>query len=81
MLSDEDKARIKEEEQIRMDVRKDGIRSYCCHKGHYCDRHCWIRALGVIAVVVLVIGLFCHHGHYYHNDQAPQNQASQTIGK
>ena len=72
MLSDEEKARIREEEEIRMEARKHAI-----HSGRCCRWH-WAKALGFAAVLVLIIGLFHHHGYSYCYQPVPQNPAGQA---
>lgn len=50
----------------------------CCrHKCCYCGKHCWLKALGAIAILALIIGLCCHHGHShydYHHSKSKTNQ-------
>jgi hypothetical protein len=74
MLSDDEKARITEEETLRMEARKNAI-DCCFHSNRFCRKHCWLKALGAVVVITLIIGLCCHHGHHYHNTkQIEQSQ-------
>jgi hypothetical protein len=81
MLSDEDKARIKEEEEVKMEVRASIIKDNCCHGCRYCGRHRWLPGLGLLLILAIVIAAFCHHGHSYHYIHATQNEANQTTSK
>ena len=72
MLSDEEKVKIREEEEIRMEVRKNAVHSGRCGRWH------WAKILGVTAVLVLLIGLFHHHGYSYCYQPVQQNPAGQS---
>lgn len=81
MLSDEDKARIKEEEEVKLEVRANVIKNDCCHGRHYCGRYCWLAGLGLLFILAIIIAAFCHHGHSYHYTHTPQNETNQTTAK
>ncbi len=42
-----------------------------CRQYHCCN-HGWLKVLATIAVIGLIIGMCCHHGHshheHYHNE-------------
>jgi hypothetical protein len=62
-LSQEDKDRIREEEKLRMDTRREYLNQSCCHGGgcHRCGRGIF-KVLGLIAAIALVGHFWCH-GH------------------
>jgi len=72
MLNDEEKVKIREEEEIRMDVRKNAVYSGRCHRWH------WAKMLGFVLVLVLILGVFHHHNYSYCYQPLTQNPAGQS---
>ena len=79
MLSDEDKVRIREEEEIKMDVRKNTLEKCCCHNGRFCSKHCWIKAAGIVVLIGIVLVICCHHGERYHHTHVYPGADTQVI--
>lgn len=80
MLSDEEKSKITEEEQLRMQVRKDAIEQYCEQSGSRRSKCCRLGrgksiAIGLVLLVIISFACFHHHGHYHqHHVQVEQTQ-------
>ncbi len=80
MLSDEDKAKIREKEEIKMEVRQNARKNQCCFRRH-CGRYHWLAGFGIVVLLLIVMGAFCHHSKDYHYTHIPESHSEQIASE